>query len=405
MNKISIKPVIVKSKMLADGSHKIRISVAHNNQTRYIVTGYSVPKENNFKKGQVVGLPNASYINRKIREIIDDLYEKCDSINSEYLSCPELVSLLTEKKIDDSIENIYSMWEDNSSNNVKETSIAVYRGAIKRFVSFIGEGFHMSQLTHNDINRFIHALKDDGLSNDYIYLLMSVVKSVVTYAVKHNIIKYNLDPFIDYTPPRKKIRDTSMTVEELREFISLKTKTASEERTKSFFLLSFYLCGMNTSDIILQNLDGEDVKYRRIKNENRRAAGEYTVFTIPEKAKKILDDDMIKKIRENKNKTYTKSFGVTQNRLLKKINEKYLNHDRLIMYTARKTWAQLAAEVGIQDCVISYCLGDSASAGVVINHYRKVNKEMANHAINRVLDLIDSGLSCEEYRKKKLYIS
>ena len=45
--------VIVPAKKLSDGTHKIRIRVAHNSDTRFITTEIVV-RENEFKNGKIV---------------------------------------------------------------------------------------------------------------------------------------------------------------------------------------------------------------------------------------------------------------------------------------------------------------------------------------------------------------
>ena len=44
--------VIVPAKRLSDGTHKIRIRVAHNSETRFITTDIVV-RENEFKNGKI----------------------------------------------------------------------------------------------------------------------------------------------------------------------------------------------------------------------------------------------------------------------------------------------------------------------------------------------------------------
>lgn len=61
---------IFKAKALKDGRHKIRIALRHKHETTYIVTRFII-SENQFKNGQVVKHPEASAINRKLRNILD----------------------------------------------------------------------------------------------------------------------------------------------------------------------------------------------------------------------------------------------------------------------------------------------------------------------------------------------
>ena len=45
----TLKTVIVPAKALKEGRHKIRISVAHNGETRYIATNIIIDSDKEFK--------------------------------------------------------------------------------------------------------------------------------------------------------------------------------------------------------------------------------------------------------------------------------------------------------------------------------------------------------------------
>ena len=58
-----IFPVIVPAKVLKGGKHKIRISVSHNGETRYIVTDIIIDSEKEFKNGTIVKRFDAAALN------------------------------------------------------------------------------------------------------------------------------------------------------------------------------------------------------------------------------------------------------------------------------------------------------------------------------------------------------
>lgn len=64
----TLKLVIVPAKILSNGKHKVRISVSHNSQTRYIPTDCIIDDLSQFKEGQVVNRSDASYMNMKLRK-------------------------------------------------------------------------------------------------------------------------------------------------------------------------------------------------------------------------------------------------------------------------------------------------------------------------------------------------
>ena len=69
--------VIVPAKRLSDGTHKIRIRVAHNSETRFITTDIVV-RENEFKNGKIVHRPDKDFLNT------DNHAVSCQSVAEHY---------------------------------------------------------------------------------------------------------------------------------------------------------------------------------------------------------------------------------------------------------------------------------------------------------------------------------
>lgn len=78
--------------------------------------------------------------------------------------------------------------------------------------------------------------------------------------------------------------------------------------------------------------------------------------------------------------------------------KEYLRIERtLCFYSARKTFAQFASELGIPDGVIDYCLGHSTKSKGVIRFYNKVKQKQAEIAINRVIDYVNDPEKYKDY--------
>ena len=93
--KMNLRIVILPAKVLADGTHKIRIAISHKGQTRYFVTRFIVPGPEYLHDGQVVGLNNASYINQQLRIRMSKIYAICDQATDiEYYTCSQLVQYM-----------------------------------------------------------------------------------------------------------------------------------------------------------------------------------------------------------------------------------------------------------------------------------------------------------------------
>ncbi|WP_365979423.1 Arm DNA-binding domain-containing protein [uncultured Bacteroides sp.] len=74
--------VIVPAKALKDRSHKIRVAVSHNGETRYIITDLRINSAKEFKNGQVIKRNDAGFMNTKLRSILSE-YQKIFHCNMQ----------------------------------------------------------------------------------------------------------------------------------------------------------------------------------------------------------------------------------------------------------------------------------------------------------------------------------
>lgn len=92
----SFSIVIVPTKKLSNGRHRIRIAVAHHSQTRYISTQFTLDSASQLKNGRVVRHENASNINVCLRKLINEYEEIVTSISYlSTISCTELIRIIT----------------------------------------------------------------------------------------------------------------------------------------------------------------------------------------------------------------------------------------------------------------------------------------------------------------------
>lgn len=384
---MNIYPTIIKSKELSDGSHKIRLAVSHRCQTRYIPTRYIVPNVSNInKKGIVVGLPNASVINRALSEQIQKAYKICDSIeNIDILSCSQVVELITcgGLSMPTSVKEAFEQYITNRASKCKEVSLYLYRVAISIFYEYKGEDFPLSAFSPAIISEYgIFLKKKKKYSNVSIRMKMSVLHNVVDFAIKRGYVTYRVNPFIDWKQPPNTIRDIALSLDELKRLKSYVPKSSARKRFVDLFFLSFYMCGMNMADLVKVDFNGDSVRFRREKTINRRVDNNFTEFTIPPEAKIYFDSLQHKD--GYLDKKYVR-FNISAGG--RKVSDDLFNGKPLMLYSARKSFAQLCAELGFQDSLIEYCIGDVNSTKS-ISFYRKITKSMADEAIRKVFDLL-----------------
>lgn len=399
---MNIRIVILPLKVLADGSHKLRIAVSHNSQTRYIPTRFTVPSLKNLKNGNVVGVPNAQYINLQLRTRMNDFYKACDELEDiDYYTCAQLINMLTKRsEHKNGLKTVEQISEDMLANRQhawSKSTIAGFKQGIRRFIEHFGKDFVLVTLTHENVLEFHKYLEKQGYSQTSVGMRMDSLKRLVKYAIRHDYVKYKVYPFLDYKSVKSAKRDIALSLELLRKMRDMPLTDKWEIYARDLFMLSFYLCGMNLADILRLDLTQDYVSFIRQKTFKRRDANDVTEFTIQPEARAILNKYLTPEGKLQFN-------GFTTERSIQHINADHLKklrpklgYEKLIFYSARKTFTQLANELMIKDSVIEYCIGDAPlPSNRALYFYVRGNKRMADKAIRRVFDAVASDKSMEQ---------
>lgn len=408
---MNLRVVVVPAKILADGTHKVRIAISHKGQTRYFVTRFIVPSPDNIINGQVVGVNNASYINQQLRIRMTKIYSICDQAEDiEYYTCSQLVQFIEDAEDNAGPKNIHEIGEKfliTRRNAYKEGTLRLYRDALTYFEMFFGSDFLLQRLTSDDLHRYELFLKENrGLSQTTISIKMRNLHTVVNYAIRQKFVVYEVSPYADYEDPQPTRRNCTITLEQLRMIrdIDLSGKRGAQIGTaRDIFMLSFYLCGMNLQDIMAQDFRKKSVRFMRIKTETRKKIPTYTEFAIQPEARAILD----RLTKDGKLLIgHKRSCGAIQRILYDCLPRiaKLCNIDTdFIYYSARKTFAQLANQLFIKDSIIEYCIGDTVTQSRrVIGYYIHVTPQMADLAIRKVFDAVASDKSLEQLQIEAL---
>ena len=138
----TLKLTIVPAKKLIDGRHKIRVSLAHNSETRYIPTECIIDDESEFKDGIVIGRSDASGMNVKLRNLLNYYQDIIDhtSFISGY-SCSELRELLVRKKDYNNAKfsDAMSTYLEELKEDERHKSEKLYRLACESFIRECGD--------------------------------------------------------------------------------------------------------------------------------------------------------------------------------------------------------------------------------------------------------------------------
>lgn len=394
----TLKLTLLKSKVLKDGRHKIRVAVCHKEETSYIITRFIVDSEAQFKNGQVVKRPDAAVLNKKLRNLLNEYQEKLDAIKHPNLyDCRQLREIL----LNGMREEESATFQAVSLEYVKELEEAGsigYSKMIERnnryFSEFVKGNILLADITPELIegySRFLRIKK--GIGDTTNSMLMRQTKTIINKGIKRRIVKYEVHPFINFKIPSSPAREIDISLESFNKIRMAQPTEKKFRVAHDLFCLSFYLGGINLVDLLSIDFRNIEVLEYVRKKTRTTTQGKNTIsFTIPGAAKEIIK----KWINRNTGKldfgykfSYP-NFSRYLTRSLASLAKRLGITEKVVYYSARKSFAQYASEIGIPDGIIDYCLGHSDKSKGIIRYYTKVRQKQADMAITRVIDYVNN---------------
>lgn len=401
----TLKLTIFKAKVLKNGKHKIRIALCHKGETCYILTRYLIDSENQFKNGLIPKRPDASMMNMHLRSLLNAYQEKLNEVqNQSMYTCRQLKDIISRNvRTSES-----STFKSVSTEYIKELILdgrdkyaSIIRLSEKYFCEFLRGDIALMDITPELIAGFSGFLKRNKcLSVATEGTVMRHIKVIINQGVKRRMVNYSVHPFIDYIIPASPVREIDISLEAFNKIRLATPKEKKYHVAHDLFCLSFYLGGINLIDLLqIDFRDTEVLEYVRTKTKNTAIGTRTISFTIPEEAKGIIKEWM------NKNtgrldfgyKFSYPNFSRYLTRSLASLAKKLGITEKVVYYSARKSFAQYASEIGIPDGIIDYCLGHSDKSKGVIRYYTKVRQKQADMAISRVIDYVNNPEKYKEY--------
>lgn len=401
----TLKLTIFKAKVLKNGKHKIRIALCHKGETCYILTRYLIDSENQFKNGLIPKRPDASMMNMHLRSLLNAYQEKLNEVqNQSMYTCRQLKDIISRNvRTSES-----STFKSVSTEYIKELILdgrdkyaSIIRLSEKYFCEFLRGDIALMDITPELIAGFSKFLKRNKcISVATEGTVMRHIKVIINQGVKRRMVNYSVHPFIDYIIPASPVREIDISLEAFNRIRLATPKEKKYHVAHDLFCLSFYLGGINLIDLLqIDFRDTEVLEYVRTKTKNTAIGTRTISFTIPEEAKGIIKEWM------NKNtgrldfgyKFSYPNFSRYLTRSLASLAKKLGITEKVVYYSARKSFAQYASEIGIPDGIIDYCLGHSDKSKGVIRYYTKVRQKQADMAISRVIDYVNNPEKYKEY--------
>lgn len=381
---------ILPAKALKGGKHKVRVAVAHNSATRYILTDVIIDSEAQFKNGRVVKRDDAAYLNTKLRKKVNEVQHAIDELDYiEGLSCAELVESIQQERARTAktLEEVFD--EMMQLSNIKHTTFDWYTRSFISISEYIPKSTLVQKVTPQMVMKYIKGQKNSAPIT--VKVRVTLLSRIISFAMRQGYAEFRISPTHGLLGKVVAVRQNWLTVDQVRFMRDHKFKHKAYQRFADLFMISYYLGGINLIDLVQidwrQNMDR--IKYIRSKTKNKPKINKYVEFDVPDEAKPIimrrLNDDGTLALFD----VEPEQQGHQMNNVCRRMRDG-IDMPKLTYYSARKSFAQHAFMLGISESVIDYILGHSlgGSQGTSLYSYIKVTPEMATAAVRKVIDFL-----------------
>lgn len=385
--------IVVPGKALKDGKHKVRIAVAHNSQTRYILTDVILNSTKEWKNGKVVKRGDSTYLNSKLLARMDEVQRIIDETPYiEGLSCAELVTCILHARSKKTHTLRTAFDEMLEVSTAKDSSKHNYSIQFHAITKVIPESTLVAHITPLMVKRLLKSLSA-RLAPATVTSIMTLLSMIVKYCQVNGYTSFSVLPTTGCVPSVCAVRQNWLTPDQVRLIRDAQPRIESHKKLRDLFMLSYYLGGINIIDLarIDFNECADTLHYVRSKTERKAKVNPYVEFNIPDEAKAIINKYKGEdgRIFISRCSNQCERYSHTIKNFVKDLGLP----PATTFYSARKSFAQHAFALGESESVIDYVLGHSLGGthNKMLYSYIKVTPAMATACVRKVCDFIGSS--------------
>jgi integrase/recombinase XerD len=244
----------------------------------------------------------------------------------------------------------------------------VYQTAVNRLVTFCGDEISFEKIDYKLLTEFIHYLKVAGLKTNSISNYLRSIRAIYNKAIKHKLVDRVYYPFYDIIIKSQRTANRAISKADIKQLISLPlSEHSATKRALNYFMLSFYLRGINFTDMAY--LKRSCIINGRIQYKRRKTHKLYSVRLFTP-AKQIINtmhlknNDYLLPILSNdviedslQAKRIIKQWIKTTNKYLKRLGDEIDLEIALTTYSSRYGFANIAKKLGYSNEMIAESLG------------------------------------------------
>lgn len=379
-----------------NGQYLIRLQLTNNRSNTTISTGYSTSPEHFVGRiDQIVtnSSPMANHINLEVQKLYLDVLSLLNEL--ERKGNINRASASTIKEHLERMSNKTTPIEEVSFTSAIDTYIQQCRApktaqgytyAKNMLHTYTGKKkVYFDDITFSFLDSFDRWMERKGMAINTRSIVFRNIRTVFNYAIKNDTISQNIYPFRKFEIKRAKKEKDTLTLQEMQSIAALNL-TGELKQAQDFFLLSFYLCGINPIDLFQLYKPNKKGIVSFIRKKIAHKEPEPIHLTVPEEAKHIIERYQgTEHLLQFKEKHAYDTFIRRIERNIERIGDMLDLH--LYMYIARYTWATFADHLGVPHEVISKALGHTDST-TAERYYISFNWDKVTKANRQVIDYL-----------------
>lgn len=344
--------------------------------------------------------PNAKIKNMRLTRLLAAVDEYL--LLDEKLPLPELRSGLKELvtgRVDETKVKCFADYVmDFAATKVNAGTRGLYELTARKVAAYDARA-DFDTITADWLRKFERYNTENGMGVNGIAIHLRNIRTVFNWCIDNEWTeKY---PFRRFKVKQEKVAIRNLTAAQIATLRDYPVE-AWQRIYRDFFMLSFYLCGINPVDLLSltkKNLVNGRLQYKR------RKTGKIYDIPVPPEAVEIMERYKGKNYLLSPLDAYSdyKDFTHHWNDALKKIGRieivpdavgkmrKMVYHPlfpTLTVYSARYSFASIGAELDIPRETIALCLGHSWAD--VTSHYIAYDIRKIDDAVRKIIDYVNS---------------
>ena len=382
-----ITPAVKKTEKNKSGKCNIKIRISHNYGTRYIATDFYILPEYMTDGAVSQKYPGHKYLQVELDSKCLEYQKELLKINYDDMHINRIVEYLTDKNDPtDFVAYFQKMIEAKKAIN--ERTGAIYFNTLVKIMKYESRRPIMFQdINAGWLSTFQDDMKAKGLKPNATSIHLRNIRAVINNAIDHNIIPLESYPFRRFKFKGAKTEKRAVSIDTLVKIRDYETTVKMIDHARNVFMLSFYLIGMNLTDLYeLVTINNDRVEFSRAKTHRP-----YSIKIEPEAA------ELIEKLKGsvrilNLSEKHSNTLRMTQqvNRGLERIVP------GITSYAARHTWSTIASNLlNASDDDIGQSLGHTKKT--VTDVYIDRDPAIVDKLNRNVIDLVNQSGKQKEW--------